>query len=147
MRAPDITVWTIIALGGLAGGCTKGQEQVFLTCDLMGNSKQVRQYSYRFEPETPSLFWVEGSQEMKVIRITDSQLWAEHSARFHQFSYDQTSFQLNRVTGQATIFYSRQPHPEEIAECEKDPGWGCDNFVVLEEHTETGECQVTEPKI
>jgi len=147
MKAPNNSIWLLASLVCLVGGCSKAPEQVFLSCALTDRSNQTHQYSFEFKPNKPYLFWVEGTQELKVIRNTDSQLWGEHSGRFRQFPYDHSSFQLNRVTGSAEITYSRKPTTEEVAKCKKERSWGCDDFVVLTERTETGHCQVRERQI
>ena len=147
MRTPNNSIWLLAGFVYLVGGCSKEPDQVFLSCVLTDSSKTTHRYSFEFKPNKPYLFWVEGSQELKVIRNTDSQLWCEHSTKYQLFQYDVTSFQLNRVTGSAIIYYARKPTTEEVAKCMKDPGWGCDSWVGLAEHTETGHCQVRERQI
>ncbi len=114
---------------------------MFISCTLSDSSSTHQTYTFEFKPHNKSLFWVEGTQELEVIRNTDSQLWATHSGHYRPFAYDQTSFQLNRATGSAEIFYSRKPTPGEVASCQKERNWGCDSWPVLTEHTETGLCK------
>lgn len=144
-RMKRFLIVAFVAFCGIS--CSKPSEQTFFSCILRDKSNQAHQYSFEFNATKPYLFWVEGTQELKVVRNTPSQLWGEHPAKYQQFPYDQTSFQLNRVTGDAEVFYSRKPTAEEMESCSKDPGWGCDSYLVLTEHSEAGNCQVRERKI
>lgn len=116
------------------------QNGTFISCTLSAPSSARQNYTFEFKPKENSLFWVEGTQELEVIRNTESQLWAQHTGKYRPFAYDQTSFQLNRVTGNAELFYSRKPTPGEISSCQNGHNFGCDSWVVLTEHTETGVC-------
>ena len=121
--------------------------EMYLTCSLTDPEQVVRQYSFAFDPEKSTFFWVEGSQEFKVIRNTSMQLWASHEMKFRDFSHDATDFRLNRVTGAAEINYLQKPSATEVAKCRKERSWGCEDFLVLTEKSERGDCQIAERAI
>ena len=147
----EMTLWIralFVALVVLClNGCSKSVEQTFFSCALKDGLNQVHQYSFEFNPSKSYLFWVDGTQELKVIRNTESQLWGEHSGKYHEFPYDKTSFQLNRITGDAEMFYSRKLTTEEESTCKKTHGIGCGDNLVLAEHSESGHCQTRDRKI
>ena len=110
----------------------------------MGSENRPYQYSFAFNPEKATLFWVEGTQKFKVIRNTSTQLWASHEMKFRDFPHDATDFRLNRVTGAAEMNYLRKPSPADITSCKKERSWGCEAFLVLTEKTENGTCAVVD---
>jgi len=120
-----------------------GQE-MYLTCFLTGPENVPHQYSFAFDPEKSTLFWVEGTQKFKVIRNTSTQLWASHEMKFRDFPHDATDFRLNRVTGAAEMNYLRKPSAADVASCKKERNWGCEDFLVLTEKSERGTCQVVD---
>ena len=126
--------------------CAK-QESTFLSCALSTASGDRQTYTFEFKQHEDSLFWIDGTQELEVVRNTESQLWADHSGKFRPFAYGQTSFRLNRATGGAELFYSRKPTPQEITACQKGHNFGCESWLVLSEHTETGQCKKSERRI
>jgi hypothetical protein len=121
--------------------------EIYLTCSLTGPEQVVHQYSFAFDPEKSTLFWVEGTQEFKVIRNTSTQLWASHEMKFRDFPHDATDFRLNRVTGASEINYLQEPSAAEVAKCKKEKSWGCEDFLVLTEKSEHGDCQIAERAI
>jgi len=126
---------------------TAQAKEIYLACSLSDASNQTYEYSFAFDPKKETFFWVEGTQNLKVIRNTSSQLWALHTSRFRDFPHDQPYFYLNRVSGAAKISYVRKPYPEEAAKCKKEQNWGCDSFFVLAERDEIGRCKLTERTI
>jgi len=123
-----------------------GQE-MYLTCSLTGPEHVVHEYSFAFDLEKSTFFWVEGTQEFKVIRNTSTQLWTSHEMKFRDFPHDATDFRLNRVTGTAEINYLQKPSVAEVAKCKKERSWGCEEFLVLTEKSEHGDCQVADRAI
>lgn len=126
---------------------TASGRDMYLTCSLTGPEHVVHQYSFAFDPEKSTLFWVDGTQEFKVIRNTSTQLWASHEMKFRDFPHDATDFRLNRVTGAAEVNYLQKPAAVEIAKCKKEGSWGCEDFLVLTEKVEHGDCQIAERAI
>ena len=120
---------------------------IFLSCTLSSPLGVQNAYTFEFNPSKNYLLWIEGTKELDIIRNTDSQLWGVHDDHYHPFAYDQTSFQLNRASGNVEIFYSRKPTLDEISNCKKGHNFGCDSWFVLTEHTETGVCKRQERQI
>jgi len=121
--------------------------EMYLACSMTGPEFTVNQYSFVFDAQKSSLFWIEGTQSFKVIRNTSTQLWASHAMKFQDFQYDATDFRLNRVTGAAEINYLRKPSKAKVVECNKERSWGCDDFLVLTEKSEHGSCKITDRKV
>lgn len=136
------SVLIFAALASLSSGASS--RELYLSCSLVGPNDQNFQYSFAFNPTKETLSWVEGSQEFKVFRNTSTQLWASHKMKFRDFAYDQTDFRLNRVTGVAEINYLHKTSGAEVESCKKQRSWGCDDFLVLTEHSEAGRCTVVD---
>ena len=117
---------------------------IYLACSLVGPGSQSYQYSFSFDAEKATLFWVEGTQKFKVIRNTSTQLWGSHEMKFRDFPHDATDFRLNRVTGAAEMNYLRKPSTADVASCKKERNWGCESFLVLTEKSENGTCAVAD---
>lgn len=138
-------IGTVLAFAVLAGACGVARAQeIYLACALVGPQKSDYRYSFTFDPGKGKLFWVEGSQEFEVFRNTSTELWASHGMKFRDFPHDSTDFRLNRVTGAAEVTYLRKPSPAEVASCKKQRSWGCEDFIVLTQHAETGSCTVVD---
>ena len=133
---------TLVGVGVRANG-----QEIYLAWSLIGPSNQTFQYSFAFDPVRGTLLWVEGSQEFKVFRNTSSQLWASHEMKFRDFAHDAIDFRLNRVTGVAEVNYLHKPLPAEVASCKNQRSWGCEDFLVLSEYSETGSCRVVDRAI
>lgn len=142
MNRRHLVLLTLIALASF--GCSR---EIYLSCSLVGPSGQRYLYSFAFDEEKGTLFWVEGGQKFKILRNTSTQLWAEHGMKFRDFPHDQTGCRLNRVTGVAEIYYLRKPSPDQIASCKKAHNWGCEDPLVLTEKSESGTCDLTDRAI
>ncbi|MEP7297773.1 MAG: hypothetical protein ABI702_16435 [Burkholderiales bacterium] len=118
--------------------------ELYLSCSLVGPANQNFEYVFAFDPAKGTLLWVEGSQELKVFRNTEAQLWASHEGKFRDFPHDRSDFRLNRVTGAAEVIYLHKPLPSEVANCKKSRSWGCESYLVLAEFSEIGRCTVVE---
>jgi hypothetical protein len=129
-----------VVLAGLS--LSASGREIYLVCSLIGPENTRYQYSFSFDTEKSTLFWIEGSQKLKVIRNTSTQLWASHKMKFRDFPHDETDFRLNRVTGAAEISYLRKPSPADIAGCMRERNWGCEDLIVLTEKSESGTCKV-----
>ena len=123
-----------------------GQE-LYLSCSLVGSANQTFRYSFAFGEAKATLLWVEGNQELRVVRNTATQLWASHDGKFRKFPHDATDFRLNRVTGAAEVNYLHRPLPAEVANCKKQRSWGCEDAFVLAQFSETGRCTAVERAI
>jgi hypothetical protein len=130
----------------LVVGCRRETKQ-YLRCDLKNPANEQFTYSFAFDRVNGTLLWVEPSQSFTVTKNTDSELWAQHATRYRNFAYDQTDFRLNRVTGAAEVLYLRKPTADEEAACLKQRGWGCTDFFVVTEHSESGTCVPVERRI
>lgn len=139
-RLLPVLIFSVLA--GLSFSAS-GRE-MYLTCSLTGPENTRHQYSFAFDPEKSTLFWVEGTQKFKVVRNTSTQLWASHEMKFRDFPHDSTDFRLNRVTGTAEMNYLRKPSAGDVASCKKERNWGCEDFLVLTEKSENGACQVVD---
>lgn len=139
-RLPSALMFAALA-SLILGGCSR---ETYLACSLVGPGNKPYQYSFAFDPEKITLFWVEGTQEFKVFRNTSTQLWASHEMKFRDFPHDQTDFRLNRVTGAAEMNYLRKPSATDVANCKKERNWGCEDFLVLTEKSENGTCAVVD---
>lgn len=133
------SVLIVMVLAGLSFGAS-GRE-MYLTCSLTGPENTRYQYSFAFDPEKSTLFWVEGTQKFKVIRNTSTQLWASHEMKFRDFPHDATGFRLNRVTAAAEMNYLLKPSQADVASCKKERDWGCEDFLVLTDKSENGTCK------
>lgn len=131
-----------LVLAGLSFSASS--REMYLSCSLTGPEIVPYQYSFAFNPEKSTLFWVEGAQKFKVIRNTSTQLWASHEITFRDFPHDVTDFRLNRVTGAAEMNYLRKPSSADVTSCKKERNWGCEDFLVLTEKSERGVCQVVD---
>lgn len=118
--------------------------EIYLTCSLTGPKNAPYQYSFAFDPEKSTLFWIEGTQKFKVIRNTSTQLWASHEMKLRDFPHGATDFRLNRMTGAAEMNYLRKPSATDVESCKKERNWGCEDFSVLTEKSERGTCQVVD---
>ena len=136
------SILVFAALAGLSLGAS-GRE-IYLVCSLVGPGSKPYQYSFAFDPEKATLFWVEGTQKFKIIRNTSTQLWGSHEMKVRDFPHDATDFRLNRVTGTAEMNYLRKPSTADIASCKKERTWGCEDFLVLTEKAENGTCAVVD---
>lgn len=119
-------------------------KEIYLSCTLMAAKQQSTKYSFAFDQDKDTLLWVEGSNDWKVIRNTSAQLWASHAMKFRDFQYETTDFRLNRITGSAEITYLHAPSAEDVASCKKSKGFGCEDPLVLTEHSEAGNCVVVD---
>lgn len=120
---------------------------LYLSCSLTNAKGAQASYSFAFDPHKSTLLWVEPSQPFKVTKNTDAELWAEHTMKYRDFSYDQADFRLNRVTGEGRISYLKKPTAQEIEQCNKERGWGCNSFLVLTEHDEAGSCAIVQRRV
>lgn len=138
-------IGAVLAFAVLAGArAPASAQEIYLACAVIGPQKSDYRYSFAFDPGKGTLFWVEGSQEFKVLRNTSTQLWASHEMRFRDFPHDSTDFRLNRITGAAEVNYLRKPSPIEVAHCKQQRSWGCEDLIVLTQHAETGSCTVVD---
>lgn len=119
----------------------RGRE-IHLVCLLVGPGSKSYQYSFVFDSEKSSLYWVEGTQAFEVIRNTSTDLWGAHQIKFRDFPHDATNFYLNRVTGAAEMTYSQKRSATAVADCKKVQSWGCEDSLVLTENSEIGTCSV-----
>ena len=140
-------LFRVVLSTGLAIASFGCGREMYLSCSLTGPDNNRKQYSFAFDPERGTLFWVEGTQKLEVSRNTSTQLSASHEVKFHDFAYDMTHFRLNLVTGAAEISYSRKPSSAEVASCKKERNWGCEDYLVLTEKSENGTCNVTDRAI
>lgn len=143
-----LTFGTAILTFGTAAalsGCGRSPAVSFMSCSLKDAQGASQNYSFEVDSKKPRLYWVEGSQEMRIVRNTDSQLWAEHGAKSKNFDYNLTGFKLNRVTGEASVSYSKKPSAAEVQACGKE--WWCTYDIVLSEHDEHGTCTRQDRKI
>ena len=138
--AASVLIFAVLA--SISSGASS--QELYLSCSLVDPKGQNFQYSFGFNPTKETLLWVEGSQKYKVFRNASTQLWASHKMKFRDFAYDQTDFRLNRVTGVVEINYLQKLTGAEVESCKKERGWGCDSFLVLTEHSETGRCTVVD---
>jgi hypothetical protein len=87
--------------------------EIYLSCSLANARGHHFHYSFAFDSQGGTLFWVGGSQELEVFLNTSSQLWVFHASRFRDFPYERTDFRVNRITGAAEITYLRNPTDDE----------------------------------
>ncbi len=130
-------------------GCSKrnGDDVIYFSCKLSDGTRHVQYYTFQFNQEKQYLFWVEGTQQLKVVRNTKTQLWGEHTGHFRKFSYDSTLFHLNRITGDAELDYAKKPTAVEVSKCEKKRGFGCYDSMILTPHTKIGLCKKVKRRI
>jgi len=122
-------------------------QEIYIDCDLAGPQNQHYGYSFAFNLDKGTLFWVEGSRELKLERHTSAELLASYKGKFRDFPHDATFFNLNLFSGQAAVVYLHDPTADEIASCEKQQSFGCKDSIVLSQYGETGRCSVVDPAI
>lgn len=138
-------LWSVLVFAALASlSLGASGREIYLACSLVGPGSKPYQYSFAFDSEKSTLFWVEGTQTFKVIRNTSTQLWGSHEMKFRDFPHDATDFRLNRVTGAAEMNYLHKPSTTDVADCKKERNWGCEDFLVLTEKSENGTCAVVD---
>ena len=130
----------------LCFGCAQSQK-LYLSCAMSDQTGARHDYTFEVDERRKTLFWVEGTQDFEVQRLTDTQIWGSHDQQFGPDPYDLASFHLNRVTGEGTIAFFREPTPEEKRECESERGWGCDDHIMIEGLEHVGACRVVSRQI
>ncbi len=130
---------------------TVQSEEIFFLCELRGNGFP-KNYSFSFDEEKQRLYLTEGSQEMELLKINSTQIWARNSVKIYRdFDYDNYTLYLNRITGEAEVSYTTKPSQKEIEDCEantkSEHKFHCQGHPVLTGKTEKGVCKRTLPKI
>jgi hypothetical protein len=134
-------------------GFNANAKEIFLACKVITPNNVYKSYTFSFDESKNTLYLVDSSQQMKVLRNNDTQLWASQTEKIYRdFNYDYLTFYLNRITGEAEISYAIQPSEKEITECKNNPEiknkkWPCESYPVLTEKTEQGSCEIVKRKI
>ena len=140
-----LSIFVFSVVGG--SSFSSSSQEIYITCSLTGPQNMQYQYSFAFDSDESTLFWIEGTQHFQVIRNTSTQLWASHEKKFGDFPHDETHFRLNRVTGAAEMQYLLKPSAADIYSCKKTRNSGCEDLLVLTEKSEHGTCRVVDQAI
>lgn len=132
--------------------CQVYAEEKYFECTVLKPGGGMKTYSFSLEEKKRELYLTEGSQELEVLKLNSTQIWASNTVKmYREFEYDDFTFYLNRITGSIKVSYSVKPTKKEIEKCksdlEPDQRWGCEGHLVLTQYTEKGRCKVVDRKL
>ena len=130
----------LVAVVFAASSFGASSRETYLSCSLTGPENTRNEYSFALDSDKSTLFWVEGSQTLKITRNTSTQLWASQEVKPLDATRDSTDFRLKRVTGAAELNRLLRLS-SDAASCRKEQNRGCEEFIVVPEKSEVGTCR------
>ena len=99
----------------------------FLECSI-GTNK----YFYEFNNFSKTLVQ-NSSDNIKIVSVTSTQILGYHQHNYNfGFDYDRSMVEINRLNGDISFSFMREPTKIEKDKCMKTRGWGCDDLYLLQ---------------
>jgi len=131
----SMLAWVLVGRAGAT------EPRTAITCDLADSKGTHYDYSFLFEPDKGTLFWVQGREELRTERHTAGELLVSRRGKFGETSAQVAYLELALGGGGATMTYFRDPTAGEIAKCEGEQSPAdCKAPVALPQYYEAGTC-------
>jgi len=102
---------------------------------------ETNEYFYEFDNFDQTLLQ-NGLDEIEIISVTPIKIQGYHQFKYNfGFDYDNTRIEINRLNGDISFIFLREPTKLEKDKCLKTKGWRCDASFVLQQ--KDGHCRKT----